>query len=80
MNNWEEHIVTDPNILLGKPIIKGTRISVEFVLERLATGWTETEILENYPRLSQESIKAVFAYAYECMKDGLLFPRAKNRA
>lgn len=80
MKNWEEYIVADPNILLGKPIIKETRISVEFVLERLATGWTEIEILENYPRLSQESIKAVYAYVYDCMKDGLLFPRAKNRA
>ena len=76
MRNWQEHIVTDPKILLGKPIIKDTRISVEFILERLATGWTEAEILENYPRLSKESIKAVFAYSLECMKDGLLFPRA----
>jgi len=40
MNNWQDHITTDSSILLGKPVIKGTRISIEFILQRLATGWT----------------------------------------
>lgn len=80
MTNWQEYIISDDKILLGKPIVKGTRISVEFILERLADGWSEQDILENYPNLKNESLKAVFAYTYECMKDGLLFSTKRNRA
>lgn len=58
--NWNERIVSDKNVLLGKPTIKGTRISVEFILERLANGWNEQKILESYPHLSKEDIQAVF--------------------
>ena len=60
--DWNERIVSDKNILLGKPTIKGTRISVEFLLERLANGWTEEKILSSYPHLNREDIQAVFAY------------------
>ena len=60
--NWNDRIVSDKNVLLGKPIIKGTRISVEFILERLANGWTEEKILQSYPHLKREDIQAVFAY------------------
>lgn len=70
--NWEDRIVSDRGILAGKPTVKGTRLSVEFILDRFADGWTEKEVLENYPRLTPEDIRAVFAYATECMKDGLL--------
>ena len=63
--NWNERIVSDKNILLGKPTIKGTRISVEFVLERLANGWNEDKILDSYPHLKKEDIQAVFAYLNE---------------
>ena len=73
MVNWQEHITSDKNILQGKPIIKHTRLSVEFILERLASGWTEKEIIENFPRLTKEDIKAIYGYVYDCMKDGLLF-------
>lgn len=71
--NWQDRIVSDKAVLLGKPTIKGTRISVEFILERLANGWTEQQILENYPRLTREDLQAVFSYAAESLKDGLLF-------
>jgi uncharacterized protein (DUF433 family) len=60
--NWREYIISDEQILLGKPTIKGTRISVELLLELLAAGWTESMILESYPSLSHESIKAVFQF------------------
>jgi uncharacterized protein (DUF433 family) len=70
--NWRNHIAVDDNVLVGKPAIKGTRISVEFIIERLADGWTETEVLENYPRLTQEDLQAVFAYIQDCIRDGLL--------
>jgi len=71
--NWQDRIVSDKAVLLGKPTIKGTRISVEFILERLANGWTEQQVLENYPRLSREDLQAVFSYAADSLKDGLLF-------
>ncbi len=69
--NWQDHIVTDKDVLLSKPIIKGTRISIEHLVGLLAQGWTEQQILDNYPRLTNESLKAVFAYLYDCMQDGL---------
>ncbi len=70
--NWQERIVSDKQILLGKPVIKGTRISVEFILERLADGWTEEQILQSYPHLKREDMQAVFAYINACAKDGLI--------
>lgn len=58
--NWENYIHSDPNILVGKPVIKGTRLSVEFILGLFSTGWTEQQILENYPTLTTESLRAIF--------------------
>lgn len=69
---WQDRIVSDKAVLLGKPTIKNTRISVEFILDRLADGWTENQILENYPRLSREDLQAVFGFAAESLKDGLM--------
>jgi len=71
--NWQNKIVSDKDILLGKPTIKGTRLSVEFIIERLASGWTQEQLLENYPRLSREDLQAVFAYVADCFKDGLMY-------
>ncbi|MFW5759668.1 MAG: DUF433 domain-containing protein [Bacteroidales bacterium] len=71
--DWREHIETNENILLGKPVIKGTRISVEHIIDILASGWTEEQILENYPRLSKDKLQAVFAYIQEIIKDGLIY-------
>lgn len=78
--NWQDHIVSDQDVLLGKPTIKGTRISVEHIVGLLAQGWSENEILENFPRLTKESLQAVFAYIQECMHDGLLFPPTRKTA
>ncbi len=75
MVDWKKHIHSDESILSGKPVVKGTRLSVEFILERLANGWTQQQILDNYPRITFEDLQAVYAYAYECMKDGLLFTK-----
>lgn len=60
---WPERIVVDPSILVGKPVIKGTRLSVEFIVDLLAQGWSEKEILRNYPGLVREDIHACLAYA-----------------
>ena len=62
---WHERIHSDPKILSGKPVIKGTRISVELVLGLLAAGWTEDQIFESYPHVTQEDLLAVFAFAAE---------------
>ncbi len=60
--DWTEHIVSDNGVLLGKPVIKGTRISVELVLELMADGWTEQQILESYPTINQTQLRAVYAH------------------
>jgi len=70
---WEEYIVSDPAVLLGKPCIKGTRLSVEFIVKLYASGWTEQMMFENYRRLTPESLRAVFAFIEECIKDVALF-------
>ena len=62
---WQKYIVSDNKVQLGKPVIKGTRISVEHIIGLLAQGWTEEEILENFPRLEKNSIYAVFSYGKE---------------
>jgi len=67
--NWKERIVVDSAILAGKPIIKGTRLSVEFLLGLLATGWTEVQIFENYPQLKREDLQALFSFAQSCLQD-----------
>jgi uncharacterized protein (DUF433 family) len=70
---WQDYIHSDPNILLGKPVVKNTRLSVEFILDLLASGWTEDQILENYPSLTREALQAVFAFAAECMREEALY-------
>ncbi len=78
--DWKNYIVSDKEVLLGKPTIKGTRLSVDHIISLLAQGWTEQQILENYPRLTKENLKAVFLYIHECMEDGLLFMQSKKTA
>ena len=63
VHKWTDRIVIDEAILTGKPIIKGTRLAVEFIIDLLAHGWSEAEILENYPGIVIEDIRACLAYA-----------------
>jgi uncharacterized protein (DUF433 family) len=67
--NWRDYIVTDPKILVGKPVVKGTRLSVDLVLDRLADGWTADDLFQAYPRLTPEALQAVFSFAAEVLKD-----------
>jgi uncharacterized protein (DUF433 family) len=60
---WPDRIVLDPAILDGKPVVKGTRLAVEFIVDLLAQGWSGTDILTNYPGLTKEDIRACLAYA-----------------
>ena len=72
--DWREYIHSDPEILDGKPVVKGTRLSVDFILGLFAAGWKEEEVLENYPTLTPEALRAVFAFAAECMREESLYP------
>ncbi len=63
MVNWQERIVIDPDVLAGKPVIRGTRLAVEFIVDLFAQGWTEADILRNYPGLAKEDIQGCLAYA-----------------
>lgn len=67
--DWQDRIVTDPEVLLGKPTIKGSRITVELVLDRLADGWTVETLLEAYPRLTRDDIHAALAYGADRLRD-----------
>lgn len=71
--DWRRHIHSDPEILLGKPVVKGTRLSVEFILGLFAEGWTEQQILENYPTLTRERLRAVFSFTKDCMREESLY-------
>lgn len=64
----------DPAVLVGKPVIKGTRLAVEFILELLAAGWTLDQILANYPGITVEDIRACIAYAREVLQEERVFP------
>ncbi|MGC8979560.1 DUF433 domain-containing protein [Caldisericum sp.] len=66
---YRDRIEINPEILVGKPIIKGTRISVEFILELLANGWDTEQILKNYPQLTKEDIIAAIEYSLEILKE-----------
>lgn len=66
--NWRERIVIDPKILVGKPTIKGTRISVEFVIDLLGRGWTAEQILHEYDHLQPADLQACLAYASEVLQ------------
>ena len=66
--NWQERITIDPDVLVGKPVIKGTRVSVEFVVDLLGRGWTAEQILREYDHLTSEDIQACLAYASEVLK------------
>ena len=72
--NWQERIGMDPKILVGKPVIKGTRLAVEFILELLAEGWSHEQILQNYPQLTDEDILAAIHYATEILKVEHVYP------
>lgn len=70
----KERIIVDPKIMLGKPVIAGTRITVEQILKLLAAGETEKTILKNYPHLTKKDIQAATAYAAEIIGEEKVYP------
>ncbi|MGK7903032.1 MAG: DUF433 domain-containing protein [Hormoscilla sp.] len=63
MDRYRQFIVSDPKVMMGKPTIAGTRITVEFILESLAAGETQEQLLDDHPRLTREAIQAALAFA-----------------
>ncbi len=78
--NWQDHIVANNDVLLGKPTIKGTRLAVDHIISLFSQGWNEQQVLDNYPRLTPEDLKAIFSYIYECMQDGMFVGTLKKSA
>jgi uncharacterized protein (DUF433 family) len=71
-----QRIVLDPQVLSGKPVVRGTRMSVEFVVGLLAEGWSEADILANYPMLESDDIRACLAYARDRLASEKIYPPA----
>ena len=78
--DWNGKIVSTPNTLWGKPRVANTRIGVDFVLDLLASGWTEAQILQNYPQLKADDLQAVFAFVRDCMKDESFIMRTQAQS
>lgn len=67
--NWKEHIETNPNVMFGKPVIKGTRIPVDLILEKLSLGESIEQLLKAYPSITKESIYSCLAFASVSVKN-----------
>ena len=74
MTGTPSRITVDPKVLVGKPVIRGTRLSVEFVIGLMAEGWSEAVILDNYPAITHEDIIACFAYARDTLSSEKVSP------
>ena len=72
--DWHDRITLDPAVLVGKPCIKGTRISVEYIVELLADGWTYEQILESWDHITREDILACLAYASDVLRMEFVHP------
>ncbi|CAN5244965.1 hypothetical protein BH23GEM4_BH23GEM4_20140 [soil metagenome] len=76
--NWHEYVHTDPEVLTGKPVIRGTRLAVDFLLDLFAAGWTSEQVLESYPQLTPQALRAVFAFAAEAMHEESFYAVSLN--
>jgi len=75
--DWRERIVVDPDVLVGKPIVRGMRLAVEFIIGLLAQGWTAAKILDSYPGLTREDIQACLRYAGSVLQEEKIYPVAE---
>ena len=76
--DWSERITIDPDVLVGKPVVKGTRISVELVIDRLARGYTKEQIIQQYDHVSVEDIQACLAYASDVLRSEKVYSVARK--
>jgi uncharacterized protein (DUF433 family) len=75
---FQQLVVSDPKVMMGKPAIIGTRITVELILEKLAAGESPEQILESHPRLTREAIQAALAFAAEALRYDVIYPIVEN--
>ena len=73
-------IVSDPKVMMGKPVIEGTRITVELILEKLAAGETIEEVLEAYPHITRQGLLAAFGFAAKALRADVIYPVGKQSA
>ena len=76
MTETEPRIVLDPAVLVGKPVIRGTRLSVEFIIGLMAEGWSEADILAEYPGIGHDDLVACLAYARDLLTAERIYPSA----
>ena len=72
--NWQNRITIDSKVLVGKPVVKGTRLAVEFIIDLLAQGWSEPQILDNYSGLTHEDVAACLHYASRVLQSERVYP------
>jgi len=72
--NWKDRLNLDPAVLAGKPVIRGTRLSVDFIVNLLGQGWTEADIFRNYPGITHDDIAACLQYAGEVLQAERVYP------
>ena len=77
---YEQQIVSDPNIMMGTPVVAGTRVTVELILEKLAAEEPIEEMLNAHPRLTRESVQAALAFAKEALRADVIYPVAEVTA
>ncbi|HVN32398.1 MAG TPA: DUF433 domain-containing protein [Thermoanaerobaculaceae bacterium] len=75
--NWRDRIVIDPTVLAGKPVIRGTRLSVDLILGLLGQGWSESDVLRSYPGLAHEDVAACLQYASEVLQAEKVYPLSR---
>jgi uncharacterized protein (DUF433 family) len=73
-------VVSDPTVMMGKPVIAGTRITVELILEKLAAGATVDELLNSHPRLTREGVQAALSFAAEALRADVVYPASSKAA
>jgi uncharacterized protein (DUF433 family) len=74
MEQRRKFIISDPSVMMGKPVIAGTRITVELIVQKLAAGETIDQILEAHPRLTKEAIQEALAFAAEALRADVIYP------
>lgn len=70
----EQHIISDPNVMMGKPVVSGTRITVELILEKLSAGETIEQLIKSHPNLTQQGIQAALNFAAKALKADVVYP------
>ena len=74
MRDYQDMVVSNPDVMMGKPVIAGTRITVELILEKLAAGETVEQVLEAHPRLNEDAIRAALAFAADALRADVIYP------